>query len=692
MGSLEGMISFNPDTFKKRGESSFSPVLTGFQIFNDEVPISESSPLKKSISLTDKIVLSHKQNSLSFDFATLNYNLPQNHSFYYRLEGLENEWHTLKESQKISYSNLPPGNYILRTKEPGGRKKCYSLQIVIEPPFWMTPYAYLLYLAVVLCGLFFIYKKSAMRLKDRYEQDIVQLETKKEKETYDAKIAFFTNVAHEVRTPLSLIKAPLESILKRNKLDEETKQELLVMQRNSDRLLMLINQLLDFRKTESGKFSLSFQKEDIVKLIKELYERFLPVFRERNLDVQLDIKEENLFADIDKEAFTKILSNLLINSSKFAANFIRVELSHTNNSKYFSVIIRNDGNIIRKGMFEKIFEPFFQVNYENGENIKTGTGIGLSLSRNLAELHDGKLYLQQDSEDYNTFVLELPSNQLNVVYPNEDEQENLLESQEDKNTEESYEKYKILVVEDNIEMQNFIAMQLGKFYIVYNALNGKEALKLLDKEYVDIIISDIAMPEMNGYELMDNIKSNIKYSHIPIILLTARTSLESKIEGLNLGADAYIEKPFSMDFLLVQINNLLDGRKKLRDAFINSPYLYSNTIALTKADEQFMEKVNEIIELNLDNIEFNIGQLSYAMNVSRSSLLRKIKGISGLTVNEYIRLLRLKKAALLLEENIYRINEICTLTGFNNPSYFTKCFYKQFGILPKDFSESRKNN
>ncbi|MDU1890123.1 MAG: two-component regulator propeller domain-containing protein [Dysgonomonas sp.] len=690
MGSLEGMISFDPSTFKKKEKSSFSPVLTSFQIFNDEVQIGERSPLNKSISLTERINLNYKQNSLSFDFAPLNYNLDPNHLFYYRLEDLESEWHIINENQKISYSNLSPGNYVLRVKDPNSEKEGCSLQITIKPPIWMTPYAYILYIIFVILLLFYIYKKSTTRIKFRYKQDMIKLKAEKERETYNAKISFFTNVAHEVRTPLSLIKGPLEGILKKENLDNEIKQDLLIMQRNSDRLLTLINQLLDFRKTESGKFSLSFRNENIIDIINELHERFLPIFRQKNLEVKLKIQREAFYVDIDKEAFTKIISNLFINASKHARKYIEIELLSESKPLHFSIIVKNDGDIIKDEMFEKVFEPFFQANNENNESMTTGTGIGLSLSRNLAELHNGELYIQKESDEYNKFILELPINQTHTLPTIENEDPLIIEQLEETKSNPSKEQYKIVIVEDNIEMLSFITKELGKSFNILTALNGKEALKILDKTYIDLIISDISMPEMDGFELLRNIKSNIKYSHIPIILLTARTSLESKIEGLNLGADAYIEKPFSIDFLLVQINNLLDGRKKLKDSFNNSPYLYSNTIALTKADEEFMEKVNDVIEQNMDNIEFNIGQLSYEMNVSHSSLLRKIKGISGLTVNEYIRLFRLKKAAALLEENKYRINEICTLTGFNNPSYFTKCFYKQFGILPKDFISKEK--
>lgn len=683
MGTIKGFISFNPAEFEEN-MTIFPPVLTGFQIFNEEVPIGEDSPLKVSISLARKVKLKYNQNTLSFDFASLNYNAPEMSYYAYKLEGFDKEWMVLKQNQKITYSNLPPGNYLLQVKNWPGGDEGAKLQIEIVPPFYLSEYAYLFYGLVLLSGIWWGIRLSARRLKERQQRSILRLEREKEKEVYDAKIGFFTNVAHEVRTPLSLIKGPLEHILKEDKLDNEVREDLEVMQRNADRLLNLMNQLLDFRKTESGKFSLTFVNCDIVSLVKEVYERFVPAFRQRDLDFRMHLPAESFRADVDGEALTKILSNLFANASKFAGTFIEIEFGVcTNDLNHFRIRLKNDGKIIPEEMYERIFEPFFQLNEKNGENTKMGTGIGLPLSRSLAELHNGRLFLEKQSSDYNSFILELPVHQGEAVCIKEEPASLIVAEnfQERGKTD----KYAVLIVEDNIEMQNFIYKQLSLFYIVYRAGNGTEALGVLDKEHVDVVVSDVVMPGMDGFGLLKSIKSDVRNSHIPVVLLTARTHLQAKIEGLELGADAYIEKPFSMDYLLVQITNLLEGRKKLRDSYIRSPYLHSNTIALTKADEDFMEKLNSVVEQNLESEEFNIEHLAGAMNMSRSSLQRKIKGISELTANEYIRLIRLKKAAQLLEEGCYRINEICFLTGFNSSSYFAKCFQKQFGMLPKDF-------
>lgn len=694
MGTINGMIAFNPLQFKKI-PIGLTPILTRFQIFNKDVPIGEGSPLKKSISLTKSLVLSYKENMLSFDVASLNYNSSEMYAYAYQLEGVNKDWIILKEDQTITFFNLASGKYKLRVRIVGSENECV-LGIIINPPFWLSVYAYIIYVVLILVAAYLIVKSMLTRINKRHKTNLELLNARKEKESYDAKITFFTNVAHEIRTPLSLIKAPLEQILKKDEVGKETKADLMIMQRNSDRLLSLINQLLDFRKAEAGKFIVNFKNVDIKILLKGIYERFMPALKHKKLHFDIHLPDTDFYADVDDEAFTKIISNLFTNAFKHSQTFISLDVVVDEERETFTVVLKNDGDIISEEAFAMIFEPFFQVNTENGENMRTGTGIGLSFARHLAELHGGKLYICQESVEYNTFVLELPIHQCTLQEETEEssafEPEDSPDGQE-LSAEAGSGKPFLLVVDDNEEMLQFISRSLAADYNIQTACNGKDALELIEGGgHFNLIISDVAMPEMDGFELLRKVKSELKSSHIPVILLTARAGLPAKIEGLGLGADAYIEKPFSVDYLLVQIQNLLEGRRRLRESFIHSPYLHSASITITKADEEFMEKINGIVEKNMENIDFSMEQLTEAMNMSRSSLLRKVKGISGLTVNEYIRLIRLKKAVQLLEEGTYRINEICCLTGFNSPSYFAKCFQKQFGILPKEFTGKRKKD
>jgi Response regulators consisting of a CheY-like receiver domain and a winged-helix DNA-binding domain len=350
------------------------------------------------------------------------------------------------------------------------------------------------------------------------------------------------------------------------------------------------------------------------------------------------------------------------------------------------VRVVNDGQIIPESMRDEIFKPFVRYD-ENGMNKQTtGTGIGLALSRSLAELHQGSLRMDNVS-DCNSFCLTLPAVQNRII--NLDMETVNTQSEKTgslvKSVMVSDNKSVVLVVEDNPDMLAFVVKQLSSTYTVLTAMNGKEALEVLDNNYVNLVVSDVMMPVMGGFELCRIIKSDLNYSHVPVVLLTAKTNMQSKIEGLELGADAYIDKPFSVEYLLANIANLIQNREKLRQAFAKSPFLDANTMAMTKADEEFLEKLNGIIQTNLHNPDFSIDDMADTFNMSRSSFYRKIKGVLDLTPNEYLRLERLKKAAQLLKEGENRVNEICYIVGFNSPSYFSKCFQKQFGVLPKDF-------
>jgi len=485
--------------------------------------------------------------------------------------------------------------------------------------------------------------------------------------------------------------AKKENILKKEKVGEDVKEDLNVMDKNTQRLLNLTNQLLDFRKTEAKGFALNFVNSNISELIRETYSRFLPTARQNNLVFEISLPEKDFYAPVDKEALTKILSNLFNNAVKYANSHIQVILlaSCQNSSDMFSITVINDGIDIPKEMQEEIFKPFVQIKNTATGQRAAGTGIGLPLARSLAELHKGKLYLKNGEQDI-TFCVELPKHQENVIQLNQThiEQENHRIASFNQSNDS---KITLLVVEDDPEMQAFVSRQLENQYTILTASNGIEALNILEDNAVNLIISDVMMPEMDGFELCRKLKSDVTFSHIPIILLTAKATLQSKIEGIELGADAYIEKPFSTEYLLARIHNLLNNQEKLRKAFASSPFVESKTIALSKADETFLEKLNDIIQKNIAEVNFNIDTLAEEMNMSRSSLHRKIKGISKLTPNEFIQLERLKKAAQLILSNEYRINEVCYIVGFNSSSYFAKCFQKQFGVLPKDFGKQNQN-
>lgn len=687
LGSINGFVAFDPRTFAENRQVP-AVAITDFLLFNKEVPVGETdSPLKSSITFSDKVVLTADQNSFSFRIAALSYQAPRMNKLMYKLEGFDEGWLTIGESPLVTYSNLGYGDYVFKVKASNSdgvwNEQETSLHLSILPPFYLSGWAYcfyvLFFMGCLVCVIFYFKRRNYRKQHRQMEM----LEQEKEREVYHAKIDFFTNVAHEIRTPLTLIKGPLENIILKKEVDSETKEDLYIMKQNTERLLNLTNQLLDFRKTETRGFRLNFTECDVVAVLRETYLRFTSLAKQKGLDFILELPQECFMADVNQEALTKIISNLLNNGVKYASTYLRISLE--TDEKVFHIRTFNDGEMIPDTMKEEIFKPFVRLDKE--DEVTTGTGIGLALSRSLAELHQGSLMMEK-GEEVNCFCLTLPVNQDSTITLSAENVSQVEENScgwEQEETDTKEKKPMILVVEDNPDMLAFVRKQLTTEYSVLTAMNGIEALAVLDNHYVNLVVSDVMMPQMDGFELCKTIKSDLSYSHIPVVLLTAKTNIQSKIEGLELGADAYIEKPFSVEYLLANISSLIHNREKLRQTFAKSPFVAANTMALTKADEEFIWKLNDIIQANLHNPEFSMEDMADALKMSRSSFYRKIKGVLDLSPNEYLRLERLKQAAQLLKEGKSRVNEICYTVGFNSPSYFSKCFLKQFGVLPKDF-------
>lgn len=687
LGSINGFVAFDPRTFAENRQVP-AAAITDFLLFNKEVSVGETdSPLKSSITFSDKVVLTADQNSFSFRIAALSYQAPRMNKLMYKLEGFDEGWLTIGESPLVTYSNLGYGDYVFKVKASNSdgvwNEQETSLHLSILPPFYLSGWAYcfyvLFFMGCLVCAIFYFKRRNYRKQHRQMEM----LEQEKEREVYHAKIDFFTNVAHEIRTPLTLIKGPLENIILKKEVDSETKEDLYIMKQNTERLLNLTNQLLDFRKTETRGFRLNFTECDVVAVLRETYFRFTSLAKQKGLDFILELPQECFMADVNQEALTKIISNLLNNGVKYASTYLRISLE--TDEKVFHIRTFNDGEMIPDTMKEEIFKPFVRLDKE--DEVTTGTGIGLALSRSLAELHQGSLMMEK-GEEVNCFCLTLPVNQDSTITLSAENVSQVEENScgwEQEETDTKEKKPMILVVEDNPDMLAFIRKQLTTEYSVLTAMNGIEALAVLDNHYVNLVVSDVMMPQMDGFELCKTIKSDLSYSHIPVVLLTAKTNIQSKIEGLELGADAYIEKPFSVEYLLANISSLIHNREKLRQTFAKSPFVAANTMALTKADEEFIWKLNDIIQANLHNPEFSMEDMADALKMSRSSFYRKIKGVLDLSPNEYLRLERLKQAAQLLKEGKSRVNEICYTVGFNSPSYFSKCFLKQFGVLPKDF-------
>ncbi len=690
-GTTEGMVSFDHNDMER--ERTAPPILiTDFQLFNLPVPVGgKDSPLEKSITFSDKIALRHDQNTFSFQIAALDYRTPQSGKLAYTLEGVDHGWQSLPESSVINYSNLRHGKYLLRirnTENDISQAGERVLKIDIKPPFYLTTVAYLCYLLLVLAVIYAIYTYIERRNRRRQQAMLDRFEHDKEKELHNSKINFFTNVTHEIRTPLTLIKGPLESVLSKNTVtDNDTVEELRIMKQNVDRLTDLTNQLLDFRQTERDSPVLNYVKCDVARILREIFERFSPLARQQGYRFTLNASTAPMRAMVDVEALTKIVSNLLTNAIKYGGERISVTLAPelTDDGGHFEISVENDGQPLPPDMKEKIFEPFVRYISSKNGNI-TGTGLGLPLARFLAEQHGGSLNVAT-GEVATRFTLRLPVEQKSQFGGWVSDNGTDIDFGEPDSDDTHDERPTVLVVEDDAAIRLFIQRQLSKTYNVLLAPDGGQALDMLSERMVSLVVSDVMMPVMDGVELCAAIKSDFRHCHIPVILLTAKTMTQSKIEGAQAGADAYIEKPFSTEHLLAVIDNLIRSRDMLKKAFTQHPMAALSKVAsITKSDEDFMQQIHDAILRNISNPELKMENIAETLNMSRASFYRKIKGLLDISPNEYLRIERLKEAARLLREGRYQVSEVCYMVGFNSLSYFSKCFHKQYGVLPRDFS------
>ena len=691
IGSANGFNAFYPHLIKIN--QSIPPVvITNVELFNKEILVGDKR-LPKPLTETKELNLSYKDHAISLLFASLSYCTPEKNQFAYMLEGFDKEWNYVGSQNKATYTNLPPGSYTFHVKATNNdgvwNAEGISLKINIEPPFYWNNYSKFLYIVLILVGLTFLFRFLLQRSEKKHTQEIRQLQDKKEHEVHEAKIKFFTTIAHEIRTPVSLIIGPLEKIMRSSiTLPNSVRDDLNIIDRNSQRLLMLVNQLLDFRKVEQEGMKMRFARHNISQILKSVCERFEPTITHNGFKLEIAYPHEEFTAIIDNEAITKLISNLLTNANKYTKDFVKVSCDIQPEQGSFSLTVSDNGMGISKEELKKIFEPFYQA-MDN----KPGTGIGLSIVKSIVEGHNGSIEVESEVGKGTSFIVTLPIEQpesilsdnsqpINPSIPEDILQESLsMPLKKNKPT--------LLIVDDNEEMLNFLSSSFAEKATILTAEDGIQALKKLSENEVTLIISDWMMPNMDGIEFCKAVRSNPLTSHIPFILLTAKTDNISKVEGMDCGADAYIEKPFSVQYLDACIKNLIEMRSLLHKKFSQTPLMPLNSIANNTVDDQLLRRLNTIIEENFSNPNLSVDFLAEKLCISRSGLFAKIKTLANITPNELIQVVRLKKAASLLAENKYRISEICYMIGFNNPSYFSKCFQKQFGMKPGEFANSR---
>lgn len=691
-GTLGGLFTFRPGSEVKKPQESFPLRLTRLLINSKEQRVgAEGSPLKESLLFTREIRLAHDQNNLTLDFAALKMGTGYNLSYSYKLEPTDAEWRSTLPS--LTFSQLPPGRYVLHLRaidNQTGAQAVTDLVITISPPWWRSTVAYIFYFVVLVLLVTFALRKYRDRTAAQFHEKQHLFEVEKEKELFRSKVEFFTEISHEIRTPLTLINSSLEVISACSaQLGDKVNHHLSVMGQNVRRLLDLNHQLLDFRKVGMQRYTLSFVRVNVARLLLETVQRFEPAYQQNGKTLRFAPFEGECTAAIDKEAVVKVMSNLLNNALKYAATTAIVRLSATETE--FTIVVSSDGERIDPSLSERIFTPFFRIKAEEGAPF--GVGIGLPMARTLAELHKGRLYLDAEAA-WNDFVLTLPLQQDNVVeIGDQAEAEVLIEpgnmaghAAEDAPSARPGRPV-VLLVEDNTQVQSVVGDRLREFFNVEQAYNGEEALAILKDKAVDIVVTDIMMPVMDGVELCRRIKEDDSLSHLPVVFLTAKNMTEDRVGGLRVGAEAYIEKPFAFEVLKETIGSILANRRRAQELFSKRPVVPVQNLKMNKYNEEFMQKLIACVQRNFLNDGFGVEAMADEFCMSRSALLRKIKSLTNLSAIEFIKVVRLRRAAELIKEGKYRIAEIGYMVGISTPSYFGKLFQKQFGMTPKKFEQ-----
>ena len=676
-GSSDGFIRFNPRTFHTDTRVP-EIVITDLRIGERIVKAGEEgSPLTCNIDQTQHIALNARQNSFGFGFALLGFASPASNTILCRLEGYDTRWRKVPESNRIFYSNIPAGSYRLQVKGVNSNgiwnDRHPAVEITVAQRFYKSTPAILLYVLLLIVASILVshyFYRRAMK-RERRRQD--EYKRTREIELFNEKMSFFSNIVHEIKTPLTLIRTPLQNILASGECGGEVREDLMVINNNTEYLSQLVKELLDFVKIECHGYMLNCGNLDLIEKIGFLCFNFAETAKDSNLRLTFSHEDEQLFILADEPGLNKILNNLLHNALKYAESYIEVEAKRVGDNVVVS--IRNDGPIIPGEHRSRIFEPFVQY----GNDAK-GVGIGLSLARTLAELHGGQLVLD-DNTTCTDFILTLPLRRAATEPADGEEPTTASEGEQEKP-----ELPTLLIVEDNTDLSAYLKRKLQGEYRIFTAATAERALELLRQQEADLILSDIALNGMSGLELCKRVCADFETSHIPVILLSALSSTRSKVVGMECGASLYIEKPFNMEYLQACIRNILDKRSAMKNAFRSKVMpLAAHLYNLPHSDEEFLSRLDAIILANISDPSFSNEQLAEAFFLSKSTLNRKIKGLLDTTPNDYIRTKRLIVAAQMLTENHCRINEVCYSVGFNTPSYFAKCFKKFYGILPAEY-------
>jgi len=709
-GGTNGFTIINPTKVKINSKKPFT-------IINEIITTNNHTiyPTYSESFEIDKIILKPEETTFRVSFSADNYLMPEKNRYKYRLINYYDEWIETKNEGSVIFPSLKAGDYIFEVKACNNdgiwNDKPTRIQIEIENYWYRSSFAYFAYLSLFVSLLYFFGRFYFERIKLKKAFLLEKNQRENEEQIHEMKLKFFTNISHEFRTPLTLISWPLKRLIDAQNITKEQREELEVVNRNSNRLLQLINQIVDLRKIEKGKSKLNIAKIDLIEFITEIQQGFSFEAKSRQIDFILDSSFSSLEIEADKEKLDTIIYNLLSNAYKYLPEkgqvkiTVNKELTTTSKSyinqlsfgeigsdDYIVIMVEDTGSGIDSEDLLNIFNRFEQGKQKGTGNLdKTlGSGIGLAICKEYTLLHNGKITTQSNPGKGSCFTISLPSKQKTqkIFYESHLEFKNLKTAEVSSVNVETkgISDISILIVEDNVDFRNFLCTYLNKYYQVECASNGEEALLILKKCTVELVVSDVMMPKMDGFEFCSILKTQVETSHIPVILLTALSSSENLIAGLDKGADAYLTKPFEENVLLKQIENILLQRKRIRDNFAQQ-FISEKVVEVGSLDNFFLKRVRAVVEKNISNENFGMENLAEELMISRTHLHRKIKSLTGVTTTEFVNLIRIKKAVKLIKKENYLFNEVAYQVGFNSQSYFTKCFKKVYNLTPGEYFE-----
>jgi len=709
IGCTKGYTSFDPKAIHFNNivpQPRFTEIIIGSEVIQPGEKYRNRIILDASITHKNKIVLHYDEKNFTVNFSAMSYIHPQKNRYRYKLKGFDEDWiETRNGIGSASYSNLNQGTYHLIVYASNNDNVWSAtplvLEIVIQPPFWLSWWAYIVYFIAAILLFWYIVNYSLRKQMREFENENKVREAKQLHEIDEMKFRFFTNISHEFRTPLTLIINPVEKLLAEAKTEQE-KTLLSIINRNAHGLLELVNQLLDFRKLDVHKDSLNISVGDVIAYIKDICYSFTDLADQKSINFSFSTSISELRMEFDPIKMKKIVFNLLSNAFKFTPNDGKIDVNISliqqlnEDKKTLKIVISDSGIGIPAKDLDRIFERFYRVeNAENGH--QTGTGVGLHILSEYVKLHDGVIGVESQLGKGSTFTVMIPANQ--HIQEEIISQKSIVEEQsvdatledevvaEDQRTKLPL----MLVVDDNHDFRDFIAAMFVDKYRILKAEDGKIAYQMILEKMPDLIICDVMMPNMDGFELCKLVKEDIRISHIPIILLTAKAGDENKYKGLEAGAEDYISKPFNMEMLSLKVNRIIERQKKTRDQFKNKVDIATSEVEIVSMDEKFVKKAVALVEANISASEFLVEDLCREMGMSRVYFYKKILSLTDKTPSEFIRFIRLKRAADLLERSQLFVNEVAFQVGFNDPKYFRKYFKDEFGVSPNEYKKKFVN-